>query len=117
MLRGREGPPAHQRKALVLETRIERERLVDTPLSHRHEGHRIDQAQEPFAPLEQQIEAGLVEGRIDPDDVEERREVRAKAANSIESEPPADEGVISGVKTARGGAALAGLNPSSVITA
>jgi hypothetical protein len=44
----------------LLEERIEREGLGYAPLPHRDDGHGIHEAQELRAPLEQQVEAGVV---------------------------------------------------------
>lgn len=77
----------------MLEMRIERECLGEAPLSHREEGHGVNEAQLTLTPLEQQIEAGLVERFVNPDYLEERCEVRPKAPDCVQAQPAADEGV------------------------
>jgi hypothetical protein len=46
-----------------------------------------------LAPVEQQIEPGVEERVVNPYYVDERREVRAKASDRIETEAPANERV------------------------
>jgi len=68
---------------------IESESLGHASLSHRDEGHGVDEAQSPLTPLTQQVEAGLMERLVHPDHFDQRREVRAKTSDRFETEPPA----------------------------
>jgi hypothetical protein len=80
-----------ERKALLLEVWIESESLGHASLSHRDEGHGVDETQPTLTPLEQQVEAGLMQRLVHPDHFNERREVRAKTSERFETEPPAGE--------------------------
>ena len=42
-------------------------------------------------PVEQEVEAGVVERFVDPYDLDERCEVRPKASDRLETETPANE--------------------------
>jgi len=70
---------------------IERECLGHTSLPHRDEGHGIHETQEPFTPFEQQVEPCIVERFVDPDNLDERREIRSKASDRIEAQAPTKE--------------------------
>jgi len=69
--------------------RIEREGLGDVPLAHRDERHGVDQTQPPRAALGQQVETGVVQRVVDADHLDERRKVRPKAPDGVETEPSA----------------------------
>lgn len=81
----------NERKPLLLEVRIEREGFEDIPLAHRDERDGINKTQEASALLEQQIEASVMEDFVDPHHGDERREVRPKVSDGVETEAPADE--------------------------
>src|SRR5215212_2601078 len=83
----------NDRESFLLEMRIEREGVRQVALAHRDERHGVDEAQEPLPPIEQKVEAGVVKRLVDPDDLEQRREVRSKASNRVETEAPADQGI------------------------
>lgn len=86
-------PSPHECETLLLEVWIECESLGNASLSHRDEGHGVDEAQSPLMPCEEEVETGVVQGRVNPDDVEQGREIRANTSNRLEPQPPADEGV------------------------
>jgi hypothetical protein len=58
-----------QREALFLEVWIEGERFLHASAVHRDERHCVDQAEETLVPLDQEIEAGIMEHRVHPDNV------------------------------------------------
>ena len=72
---------------------INSEGLGHASLSHRDERHGVDETQPPLTPLEQQVKAGLMERLVDPDHLDQRREVGAKTSDRFETEPPAGERV------------------------
>ena len=58
---------ADEREPLLREMTIEGEGLDATPPAHRHERHGVDETQMPPAPTEQQIETGVVERLVHPE--------------------------------------------------
>ena len=83
----------HERKSLLLEVGIERERLANVPLAHRDERYGIDEAQRPFTAVEQEIEPRLAKRFVDPHDVDKRSEVRPEASDCIETEASAQQSI------------------------
>jgi hypothetical protein len=87
----RSSESSNQQKSLLLKMRVDRESLGHAPLAHHNERYGVNQAEQSPAPIEQHVESRVVKCLIDPNHIDERREVRPKAPHGIETQAPGNK--------------------------